>query len=213
MNAGGRPDRDAMRAELLERAMVRAFAEQVEVEIGEDAAVAVRIVELDQVPAVEDEAETVVELLRARGRMIGQGKLVDARPAREASSARRSPVDRSTSSADAAAGWKTRTTVPVPASSGSGPSTANGSRFCPAASAASAISSAVGFKTVMPLCLYPVTPLPRYPFTPLPLYPFPTSLLDRSLLDVVQLREVLVQIRVPLGLDLRLHRLLRRTAR
>ena len=42
---------DAVRAELLERAVVRALAEQVQIEIGEHAAVAVRIVDLDDVVA------------------------------------------------------------------------------------------------------------------------------------------------------------------
>ena len=45
------PDGDAVRAELLERAVVRAFAEQVQIEIGEHAAVAIRIVDLDDVIA------------------------------------------------------------------------------------------------------------------------------------------------------------------
>ena len=38
---------DAVRAELLERPVVRAFAEQMQIEVGEHAAVAVRIVDLD----------------------------------------------------------------------------------------------------------------------------------------------------------------------
>ena len=44
-------DGDAVRAELLERAVVRALAEQVQIEVGEHAAVAVRIVDLDDVIA------------------------------------------------------------------------------------------------------------------------------------------------------------------
>ena len=44
-------DGDAVRAELLERAVVRALAEQVQIEVGEHAAVAVRIVDLDDVVA------------------------------------------------------------------------------------------------------------------------------------------------------------------
>ena len=49
MHAGGRPDRETVRAELFERADVRAFPEQMQVEIGEHAAIAVRIVELGDV--------------------------------------------------------------------------------------------------------------------------------------------------------------------
>ena len=41
------PDVDAVRAELLEGAVMRAFAEQVQIEIGQHAAVAIRIVDLD----------------------------------------------------------------------------------------------------------------------------------------------------------------------
>ena len=51
VHAGRRADRDPVRAELLEDAMVRAFAEQVQIEIGEHAAVAIRIVDLDRVIA------------------------------------------------------------------------------------------------------------------------------------------------------------------
>ena len=40
-------DRDAMRAELLEGAVVRPFAEQMQIEVGQHAAVAIRIVDLD----------------------------------------------------------------------------------------------------------------------------------------------------------------------
>ena len=53
VHAGRAADRDAVRAELVERAMVRAFAEQVQIEIGEHAAVAIRIVDLDDVIAVD----------------------------------------------------------------------------------------------------------------------------------------------------------------
>ena len=53
VHAGRRPDGDAMRAELLERAVVRALAEQVQIEVGQHAAVAVRIVDLDDVIAAD----------------------------------------------------------------------------------------------------------------------------------------------------------------
>ena len=61
MHAGGRADRDPVRAELLEDAKVPALAEQVEIEIGEDASVPVRIVDLDHVIAGKREAKAVVE--------------------------------------------------------------------------------------------------------------------------------------------------------
>ena len=54
------PTVDAVRAELLEGAEVRAFAEQMQIEVGEDAAVAIRIVDLDDVIAGEGDAEAVV---------------------------------------------------------------------------------------------------------------------------------------------------------
>jgi hypothetical protein len=44
MHADRRTDRDAVRAQLLEDAQVSAFAEQVEIEIGQDPSVAKRIV-------------------------------------------------------------------------------------------------------------------------------------------------------------------------
>ena len=50
----------AVRAELLERAVVRAFAEQVQIEIGQHAAVAIRVVEFDHVTAGKLDAQTVV---------------------------------------------------------------------------------------------------------------------------------------------------------
>ena len=50
VHAGGRCRRDAVRAELLERAMVRPFAEQVQIEIGEHPAVTIRIVDLRDAP-------------------------------------------------------------------------------------------------------------------------------------------------------------------
>ena len=46
------PTLDQVRAQLLVRAMLRPLAEQVQVEVGEDAAVAVRIVDLARVSAV-----------------------------------------------------------------------------------------------------------------------------------------------------------------
>ena len=52
VHADGRADGDAVRAELLERAVMGALAEQVEIEVGQDAAVAIGIVDLDDVAAV-----------------------------------------------------------------------------------------------------------------------------------------------------------------
>jgi len=49
-----------MRAELFERAMVRPFAKQMEIEVGEHAAVAVRVVYLDKVFARVRDVEPVI---------------------------------------------------------------------------------------------------------------------------------------------------------
>jgi len=60
VHAGGRADRRPMRAELFERAMMRPFAQQMQIEVGEHAAVAVRVVDLDNVfPRVCD-AEPII---------------------------------------------------------------------------------------------------------------------------------------------------------
>ena len=55
-----------MRAELLERAVVRALAEQVQVEIGQHAAVAIRIVALHRYAARELRDDAIIELRRRR---------------------------------------------------------------------------------------------------------------------------------------------------
>ena len=52
--------RDAVRAELLEDAVVRALAEQVQIEIGEHAAVAIRIVDLDDLIAGIGDPQAIV---------------------------------------------------------------------------------------------------------------------------------------------------------
>ena len=53
VDADGRADRDPVRAELVERAIVRPFAEQVQIEIGQHTAVAIRVVEFHHVIAGE----------------------------------------------------------------------------------------------------------------------------------------------------------------
>ncbi len=53
MHAGGRTQVDSMRAELLEDAVVRAFAEQMQIEVSQHAAVPIRIVHVEDVTAVE----------------------------------------------------------------------------------------------------------------------------------------------------------------
>ncbi len=66
MHAGGRALRDAVRAELLERAVVGALAEQVQIEIGQHAAVAIRIVELDLLIAGVGDPQAIVRQIPAR---------------------------------------------------------------------------------------------------------------------------------------------------
>ena len=66
VHAGGRPDDDAMRAELLERTVVRPLAEQVEIEVREHAAVAIRIVDLGHLIAGVGDPQTVIGDLRHR---------------------------------------------------------------------------------------------------------------------------------------------------
>ena len=60
VHAGRRADGGAVRAELLERAQVRPLAEQVQIEVGEHAAVAIRIVDLEDVIARKRDAQPVV---------------------------------------------------------------------------------------------------------------------------------------------------------
>ena len=125
VHAGRRADGDAMRAELLERAVVRPLAEQVQIEVGQHAAVAVRIVDLDDVVAGIGDAQAVVgnDALPAST----EPDLEQARRHRAASSARSSPVATSRRSIARAAGWNARTTIAAGVSA-CGPSTANGSR-------------------------------------------------------------------------------------
>ena len=49
VDAGRRADDDPVRAELVEHSLVRAFAEQVQIEVGQHAPIAIRIVDLDHV--------------------------------------------------------------------------------------------------------------------------------------------------------------------
>jgi hypothetical protein len=60
VDAGGSAERDAMRPELVEHPVVRAFADQVQIEIGEDAAVPIRIVDLEDVARMKGDAQAVV---------------------------------------------------------------------------------------------------------------------------------------------------------
>ncbi len=60
VDAGGRPHLDAMRAEFFERAMMRAFAEQMQIEIGQHTAVPIGIIDLDDVIAGIADAEPIV---------------------------------------------------------------------------------------------------------------------------------------------------------
>ena len=55
-----------MRAQLLEGAIVRALAEQVQIEVAQHPAVAIRIVNLDHVAAAERDAKPVVGRDRLR---------------------------------------------------------------------------------------------------------------------------------------------------
>ena len=73
VHTGGRPERDPMRPELLERAMVRAFSEQMEIEIREHPAVPKRIVDLDRVVAGIRDPQPVI------GRAAVDVRLVEAR--------------------------------------------------------------------------------------------------------------------------------------
>ena len=85
VHAGRRPDGDAVRAELLERAMVRALAEQVQIEIGQHAAVAVRIVDLDAMVGVAVGA--IGDPQAVVGRLSSTGAPRRARPGAAGSSA------------------------------------------------------------------------------------------------------------------------------
>jgi len=60
MRARRRPDGDPVRAKFFERMQVRPLAEQVNVEIGEDPPIPIRIVDVDDVIAGVGDAEAVV---------------------------------------------------------------------------------------------------------------------------------------------------------
>ena len=124
MHAGGRPDADAMRAELLEHAMMRAFAEQMQIEIGQHAAVAVGIVDLDDVIAGEGDAQTIVRDLRG-----GPASLETAPVSAARCIGLSSPVATSRTAIDARGGVaRADDDASLPSSARCGPSTANGSR-------------------------------------------------------------------------------------
>ncbi len=84
--------------------MVRALAEQVQIEVGEHAAVAIRIVDLDDVTAGEGDAQPVV------GNVASPGSVSLEQPVRSPprASARSSPVATSRTSTARAAGWSAR---------------------------------------------------------------------------------------------------------
>ena len=63
VHAGGAADRHRVRAELVVDAGVLALAEQIEVVVGDDAAVAIRIVDLDGRAAVIRDAQAVIRNL------------------------------------------------------------------------------------------------------------------------------------------------------
>ena len=60
MDAGGRTQVDSVRAELLEDAVVGAFAEEMKIEVGQHAAVPVRIVHFEHVTARKRDAQAVI---------------------------------------------------------------------------------------------------------------------------------------------------------
>ena len=98
VHADRRPDADAMRAELLERAVMRALAEQVQVEVAEHAAVAIRIVDLDDVAAGERDAQPIVGQRRSAGQLSGpsatEPSKMPVRRGAASAAARRSPTIR-----------------------------------------------------------------------------------------------------------------------
>ena len=79
MHADRRAERDSVRAELLEDAEVGAFAEQVEIEVGQDPSVAKGIIDLDRVIRERD-AEAIVEFERFEGFEGFDHGFEDARP-------------------------------------------------------------------------------------------------------------------------------------
>ena len=96
VHAGRRADADAMRAKLLERAMVRPFAEQMQIEIGEDAAIAIRIVDLDTVIAGIGDLQPVVgqRVCRQGGFETPGGALARHRDDRTGASRHHAEADR-----------------------------------------------------------------------------------------------------------------------
>src|SRR5580704_17179021 len=125
------------------------------------------------------------------------------------------PVATTRSSTDCAAGWNARTTV-APVSSRCGPRTANGSRCCPAATAARASSRVGEGPTAMVDGSYrlssSVAQPPSCPRAPLRKRSTSgaagSSFLDCRLPDVIELRELRLQVRVSLRLNAGLIRLL-----
>ena len=66
----GRSDRDSMRAQLFERSMMCAFAQQMQVEIGQDPPVAVWIVEIDRVIARICHAQAIIRCVEIDGGLV-----------------------------------------------------------------------------------------------------------------------------------------------
>ena len=134
------PIRDAVRAELLEDPKVPALAEQVEIEIAEDTSVPIRIVDLDHVIAGKREPKAVIEGARIGGhaRLRGLDHRLEE-TGRPAPGHRHQLARRDQPELDRARGGMERPhDDAAAASSGWGPSTANGSRFTPFARATSA---------------------------------------------------------------------------
>ena len=108
VHPGRRADHDPVRAKPFERAKQIAFAEQVQIEIGEDLSVAVGIVDLGDVPAEKGDAETVVGNARRRRRAGGTPRR--APPRGTPSSATSSPLATSRTAMLRADGWIARIT-------------------------------------------------------------------------------------------------------
>jgi hypothetical protein len=63
MDSGRAPDPDAVRAQFLERAIMRTFADQMQIEISEHPPITIRVVDLDRVTAAERKPQPIVRNL------------------------------------------------------------------------------------------------------------------------------------------------------
>ena len=77
MHAGRGPDGDAVSAELFEHTEMRPLAEQMQIEIGQHAAVPVRVVDLDHVVARIRDAKPVIGRAGWLGGVLRQADLFD----------------------------------------------------------------------------------------------------------------------------------------